>query len=127
MFREPTRVATPLSSWLTLLVVVVGLAVTVPPARAGGGKRHFTIPGFALNCKYAKSLPDDPVLRHGHPGASPGNDFYGATNVDANSTFSKLRRSPSSCITKYDTSAYFQPQLLLKRHPQTPRTVYDYY
>lgn len=68
--------------------------------------------GFALNCKYATSLPDDPVLLHGQPGASP-NDFYAAANVDANATFATLRHSASTCITKYDTSAYFQPQLLL--------------
>jgi Domain of unknown function (DUF1996) len=126
--RAPISIAKALSSLLALLLVTaMGMTLIASPALAGGGKRHFTIVGFALNCKYAKSLPDDPVLLHGQPGASPGNDFYAATNVDANSTFTTLRQSASTCITKYDTSAYFQPQLLLGGQPQTPKAVYDYY
>jgi Domain of unknown function (DUF1996) len=128
MFRAPIRFAKALSPLLALLLVIgIGLAATTPAALAGGGKRHFTIVGFALNCKYVKSLPDDPVLGHGHPGESPANDFYGATNVDANSTFTTLRQSVSSCITKYDTSAYLQPQLLLGGQAQTPIALFDYY
>jgi Domain of unknown function (DUF1996) len=126
--RQPISIAKALCSSLGLLLVIaVGLTATAPQALAGGGKRHFTIVGFALNCKYATSLPDDPVLLHGQPGASPGNDFYAAANVDANATFTSLRQSPSTCITKYDTSAYFQPQLLLGGQAQTPTAVYDYY
>jgi hypothetical protein len=127
MLRSPIRTSKALSPLLALLVVMgVGLTAIAPPALASG-KRHFTIVGFALNCKYGTSLPDDPVLRHGQPGSSPGNDFYAATNVDANSTFATLRQSASTCITHYDTSAYFQPQLLLAGQAQTPTTMYDYY
>ena len=128
MFLAPIRSAKALSPLLALLLVMsVGLIAIAPRAHAGGGKRHFTIKGFALNCRYVKSLADDPVLRHGRPGASPGNDFYAATNADANSTYATLRQSDSTCITRFDTSAYFQPQLLLGGVAQTPTAMYDYY
>ncbi len=128
MPRPTIRSARGLSRSL-VLVLLIGLATVAiaPSAVAGGGKRKFTIVGFALNCKYSKSLHDDPVLLHGQPGASPGNDFYGADNADANSTFDTLRQSTSTCITHYDTSAYFQPQLLMNGQPQTPKAEFDYY
>ena len=128
MARSPIR-STKSRCSTVALILVVGSIVTAAggPAFAGGGKRHFTIVGFALNCRYVRSLPDDPVLFHGEPGASPVNDFYGATNVDADATFDTLRQSGSTCITKYDTSAYFAPQLSLSGQAQTPKAMFDYY
>jgi hypothetical protein len=128
MCRRATFLAKGMSSLALLVVISTALSTIVAaPALAAGGKRHFNIVGFALNCKYATSLPDDPILLHGQPGASPGNDFYGATNVDANSTYESLRTSDSTCITGYDTSAYFQPQLLMDGQAQVPRAEFDYY
>ena len=99
MCRRATFLAKGMSSLALLVVISTALSTIVAaPALAAGGKRHFNIVGFALNCKYATSLPDDPILLHGQPGASPGNDFYGATNVDANSTYESLRTSDSTCI-----------------------------
>jgi hypothetical protein len=124
----PFRAARVVSSSIAVVLLAATIVASdAGAASAGAGKRHFSIVGFALNCRWVTSLPDDPVLLPGQPGASPVNDFYGATNVSGNSTFETLRQSTSSCITQYDTSAYFAPQLSLAGQPQTPKAMFDYY
>ncbi len=74
--------------------------------------KPFTPVGWANHCAPAGSRPDDPIRYFGRPGASPVNDFWGAENAGASSTFDTLAGVRSTCATRRDSSVYWAPQMV---------------
>jgi hypothetical protein len=84
-------------------------------------------PGWLVICDYSHSLPDDPIVFPGQPGASHLHDFLGARDVDAFSTYDSMRAGGTSCTaTSGDTAGYWTPALyrngaqILPRHGVAP-------
>ena len=74
-----------------------------PPASATGG--------WLVKCPYSHSLPDDPVVFPGRPGASHLHDFFANTTTDANSTYGSMTASGDTTTTcpqaSGDTAGYW--------------------
>jgi hypothetical protein len=67
---------------------------------------------FSVNCTYSHTLPDDPILYPGQPGAAMMHDFFGNTTTDAYSTYDSLNGNTlTTCDAAADPSAYWVPQL----------------
>lgn len=67
--------------------------------------------GWIVTCQYSHSLPDDPIVSPGQPGASHLHDFVGATTANANSTANSLLAGGTTCLMPADKSAYWVPAL----------------
>jgi hypothetical protein len=89
---------------LAVPLAILSLLWFAPPAYA-------TNPGWITSCQYGHSLPDDPIVFPGQPGASHLHDFVGAKNTDAFSTPDSLRAGGTTCLTIGDDSAYWVPAL----------------
>jgi Domain of unknown function (DUF1996) len=88
---------------LVLVPVVALLGLFVPPAQAAQSGQ------FVLRCAYSHSLPDDPIVFPGQPGASHLHDFYGNTGVNASSTFASMLAGETNCRVPSDTAGYWAP------------------
>jgi hypothetical protein len=101
-------------------VLVVALAL---PARA-----HAT-DHFIVQCSYSHSLPDDPIVFPGQPGASHLHDFAGNAGTDANSTYQSLLPGPSTCGTPsgVDNAAYWMPAMWVGTKRYVPKYMRIYY
>jgi hypothetical protein len=66
---------------------------------------------FNINCKYTRTLSDDPIVFPGQPGASHSHDFFGNKTTDAFSTYQTLAGQATSCGDAGDTAAYWAPTL----------------
>jgi len=77
---------------LVLLVVLLGLSV--PAARAAQTGQ------FVLRCPYSHSLPDDPIVFPGQPGASHLHDFFGNKSVNAFSTFETMLAGETTAASR---------------------------
>lgn len=90
----------------TILVglLTMGLvAVLATPASASS---------FDINCKYTRTLSDDPIVLPGQPGASHSHDFFGNRTTDAFSTYDTLIGQTTSCSSDPgDTASYWMPTL----------------
>ena len=82
---------------------------------------------FVVTCLYSHSAPDDPIVHHGMPGMSHPHDFYGATEVDADSTAASLVGTQTTCNKTVDTAAYWQPTLYDHGRALHPSEVAAYY
>ncbi len=99
---------------------VVALPSTASAAVDGGG--------WAIICKYVKSLPDDPIVYPGQPGASHLHDFHGSRDTDAYSTPESLvASSGTSCKPTVDKSGYWFPALVINGDPVPPTSAAFYY
>jgi Domain of unknown function (DUF1996) len=70
--------------------------------------------GWLLKCAYSHSLPDDPIVFPGLPGASHLHDFLANTTADANSTYGTMtfNSATTTCAASTgDTSGYWAPAL----------------
>jgi hypothetical protein len=97
--------------------------VTAPP------NRSLTSFGaqFLTTCSFSHSLPDDPIVHPGKPGASHLHEFFGNTTTDAFSTSSKLVDQPSTCSDDGDRSAYWVPALIVDEKRVEPTRIDAYY
>jgi hypothetical protein len=90
------------------LACVAALLVALPAPDASAFKQG-DMPDFVVSCPFSHRLPDDPIVYPDKPGASHLHDFFGNTAVDAFSTYSALRRAPTTCSRNGDTAAYWMP------------------
>jgi hypothetical protein len=89
----------------------------LPPAPPGADTT-VTHHEFQANCTPTRTLPDDPIVFPGKPGASHVHTFMGNTTTDAYSTLTSLLAANStSCTVPQDKSAYWFPTLLRNGNP----------
>ncbi len=90
---------------LFVCITLVGAVVAIStPSRASSG-------AWVVVCGYVRSLPDDPIVHPGAPGASHLHDFIGNTSVDAFSTFQSMEAASSTCPAG-DRAGYWTPSVL---------------
>jgi uncharacterized protein DUF1996 len=82
---------------------------------------------FAVPCRYSHSLPDDPIVSPGAPGASHFHDFFGNVSTNASSTRESLVRAGTTCRRSADRSGYWVPRLFVNGQPVTPIRAQIYY
>jgi hypothetical protein len=83
-------------------------ALKIDPVPAGVGN----LPEFRADCQYSHSLPDDPIVAPGLPGASHMHSFVGNEAVDANTVTEDLTKfTATTCKPVQDHSAYWVPTL----------------
>lgn len=104
----------------------VGLGFVLPASGAAGGGIFHTV------CGYQHSLPDDPIVHPGVPGASHMHDFGGNATTDAFSTLASMRAGTTDCFvhapdTKADRSGYWVPQLIFNGTPVSFVELQAYY
>lgn len=115
-----TRLRTWLGLAVTAVLVCAGLAsVTVPSAQAATR-------AFVVTCKPSHTLPDDPIVVPGQPGASHLHEFFGNVGTDAYSTAASMQGAASTCPNG-DRSAYWVPSLYQNGKRVTPTSVTVYY
>jgi Domain of unknown function (DUF1996) len=68
--------------------------------------------GWIVECPYSHSLPSDPIVYPGLPGAAHDHDFFGAEDADAFSTADSMRRGGTRCGLAADTAGYWLPALM---------------
>ena len=107
-------------------LVFVALAFALPASGAAGGGIFHTV------CGYQHSLPDDPIVHPGVPGASHMHDFGGNATTDAFSTLASLRAGSTDCFvhapdTQADRSGYWVPQLIFNGAPVSFVELQAYY
>ncbi|MGQ0670021.1 MAG: DUF1996 domain-containing protein [Actinomycetota bacterium] len=102
------------------LIVVASMAA---PARADGP----AIGQFVVRCGYSHSLPDDPIVLPGQPGASHLHDFFGNTTTDAFSSQASLLAGQTTCAVPSDTAGYWAPAAYLNGVQLTPLVMRIYY
>jgi hypothetical protein len=98
----------------------VALSTTQPALRRPPGS-------FYTRCLFVHSLPDDPIVYPGQPGASHQHDFYANTTTDAYSTIESLENQPTSCLDTDDHAAYWIPQPFLNGFVATVANPAVYY
>ncbi|WP_155368260.1 DUF1996 domain-containing protein [Catellatospora vulcania] len=80
----------------------------VDPVPAGVGN----LPEFRADCTYSHSLPDDPIVAPGLPGASHMHSFVGNKAVDAGTKAADLMKlTATTCKPVEDHSSYWVPTL----------------
>ena len=108
--------------WVPALVpVMVLIGLSVPPAQAAQAGQ------FVLRCGYSHSLPDDPIVFPGQPGASHLHDFFGNTGVNASSTFGTMLAGETTCRVPSDTAGYWAPAGFLNGVQLKPGVMRIYY
>jgi hypothetical protein len=123
------------------LVAVVALAAAAwvaaapgaPPARRSApvddpGARFFADGGqFVVECGLARTASDDPIVLPGRPGASHLHEFFGSTEVDADSTGASLTGTDTTCDARADAASYWAPALLRRDVRVEPLGLTAYY
>lgn len=97
--------------------LVVGTSPDADAAAAGLWK---------IDCGYSHSLPDDPIVHPGKPGASHLHDFFGNVGTNAHSTYRSLDGVTSTCA-KNDRAAYWTPALYQNGKKINPNGAIVYY
>jgi hypothetical protein len=82
------------------------LAPGVPNPYGPSGKGEFT-----AACLRVKTATEDPIVAPGSTTFWHSHDFFGNKTVGPNSTVDTLLGQESSCITAFDTAAYWVPTL----------------
>jgi hypothetical protein len=82
---------------------------------------------FTDTCRLTKVAAIDPLLMPGMTGMSMEHDFFGNTQVSANSTPATVRGGTSTCSTSADASAYWAPVLYQNGQVLTPGTPLIYW
>ena len=88
--------------------VAVAVAVLALGAVTGSAAAS---PGWLVKCPASHSLPDDPIVHPGLPGASHLHDFFGNRSTNALSTWSSMTAGESLCGERRDTAGYWSPAL----------------
>ena len=82
----------------------------VVPSQKDPPHRYFH--EFQANCAVSRTtLPDDPIVFFGKPGASHTHTFLGNTTTNANSTLASLQAGNTACVVPGDKSAYWMPTM----------------
>lgn len=102
---------------LPLLLMVLVLGSTV----------HASASSFTVSCSYTRSLPDDPIVFPGQPGASHLHDFFGNRTTDAYSTYASMAGQPTSCGNTNDRAGYWVPALYVNGVKVNPSALKAYY
>ncbi len=82
---------------------------------------------FVVECAFTHAAPDDPIVSPGRPGASHLHVFFGAVDVDADSTAESMLAGETSCDQPGDTAAYWAPALLRNGESVDPVRSVAYY
>lgn len=92
------------------------------PATTGGWKGIFRI-----NCEFDHAAYDDPIVFPGMNGMAHLHMFYGAKNVDGNTTFDQLNRSPAAGCSggTLNRSSYWMPALLAPSYNNAGQRLVD--
>ncbi|HYN93920.1 MAG TPA: DUF1996 domain-containing protein [Pilimelia sp.] len=118
------RTRTMLAAGLTALAVAVsGLSFVVgnsPDATAAAAGL------WKIDCGYSHSLPDDPIVHPGRPGASHLHDFFGNVGANASSTYASLKGVTSTCANN-DRAAYWAPAVYQNGKKINPTGAIIYY
>lgn len=104
------------------VVVLMLLPLAVAPARGAAGQGQ-----FVLRCLYSHTLPDDPIVVPGQPGASHSHDFFGNITVNADSTLESMLAGDTTCRVPSDTAGYWAPTAYLNGVPIRPTVMRIYY
>lgn len=75
---------------------------------------------FGVVCPFSHRNDDDPIVFPGAHHASHLHDFFGATRVDAHTTWQELMSMTNTCQSMGDLSSYWSPTLLQDGLPVTP-------
>lgn len=75
---------------------------------------------FGVVCPYSHRNEDDPIVFPGAHHASHLHEYFGATRVDAHTTWQDLESMPNTCLSMGDLSSYWAPALLADGNPVTP-------
>jgi hypothetical protein len=116
-FAVPSAAATskiPTSGWIPVdhaawkAQVDAYNALKIDPVPVGVGN----LAEFRADCQYSHSLPDDPIVAPGLPGASHMHTFVGNEAVNANTMAEDLTKfTATTCRPVQDHSAYWVPTL----------------
>jgi hypothetical protein len=77
--------------------------------RANGTKYGPSQNLFTVDCKTSHFANDDPIVFPNKPGASHNHEFFGAADVNANSTIESIVSAENTCTVGADRSAYWTP------------------
>jgi len=108
---------------IAILLSVVLLAVLLPESARAADLRG----SFKVSCGWTRTLPDDPIVFPGQPGASHLHDFFGNTTTNANSTQDTMVHGFTSCGDWDDTAGYWSPVGFLTGSQITPLVQRIYY
>ena len=118
------RMRNALMAALTALVTAASTVMLVVSATPDA---NAAAPGlWKIDCAFSHSLPDDPILFPGRPGASHLHDFFGNAGTRANSTYASLDGVRSTCA-KNDRAAYWVPALYQNGRKINPTSAIVYY
>ncbi len=109
------------------LATGVVLAALVLVGTAPGAQSTSMVGRFKARCGYTRSLPDDPIVHPGEPGASHLHDFFGNLTTDATTTTEALQAGSTSCKPLGDHSAYWIPSLYNDGTQVAPLKLAAYY
>ncbi len=124
MTRRPIPHAITMTPTFLLAVVALLAASILFPTRSGaatGGGQ------FVIRCRYSHSLPDDPIVFPGQPGASHLHDFFGNRSVEASSTFASMLAADTTCRVPSDTAGYWVPAVYVSGERVIPPVDRLYY
>lgn len=92
------------------------MGVSSPVVDPDSGRRG----SFGVVCPYSHRNSDDPIVFPREHQLSHLHEYFGATGVDANTTWRDLLTMPNTCISMGDLSSYWAPALLADGKPVTP-------
>jgi Domain of unknown function (DUF1996) len=75
---------------------------------------------FVATCTLSHRATVDPIVAPGNTAFWHVHDFFGNTSTDESSTVDTLLGQPTTCITAFDTAAYWVPTLLQYGTPVDP-------
>lgn len=106
VFAKSSGAPSPTSGYVFANPPVTG----VTPSTATPPHRYFH--EFQANCAVSRTtLPDDPIVYPGQPGASHMHTFLGNTTTNAGTTLASLQAGGSSCSAPDDRSGYWMPTM----------------
>jgi len=113
---------------LGMLLVVLPLGVVlaivgIPAFRGHGSERG----SFVVGCAWSHTLPDDPIVSPGRPGASHLHDFFGNTRTHARSTRRSMLAGDTTCRDGDDLAAVWAPTAFLDGERIIPIRERTYY
>ena len=109
--------------WLFALALGATILVPIaPPVDAATRTGNFVV-----SCRYSHSLPDDPIVFPGLPGASHLHDFFGNITTTATSTVESMLAGTAMCKEANDTAGYWAPTAYMNGVQVSPLVMRIYY
>jgi len=109
--------------WLFALALAATILVPIaPPVDAATRTGNFVV-----SCRYSHSLPDDPIVFPGLPGASHLHDFFGNITTTATSTVESMLAGTAMCKEANDTAGYWAPTAYMNGVQVSPLVMRIYY